>query len=146
MRQETIRGGKGVDAPWIADRQPPDLTVKVSQVKDVKAQDGTVYAVFKNGAREPRFKLMMADVANPSGLEPLDGNAYAITQNSGPLLRRFAGDSGIGTIRSYAVEGSNVDIADELTSMITTQRAYSANASIVTTSDQMLQELTNLKR
>ncbi|MEK0084966.1 flagellar hook protein FlgE [Benzoatithermus flavus] len=109
-------------------------------------EDGTVYAVFKNGAREPRFKLMMADVANPSGLEPLDGNAYAITQNSGPLLRRFAGDSGIGTIRSYAVEGSNVDIADELTSMITTQRAYSANASIVTTSDQMLQELTNLKR
>lgn len=109
-------------------------------------EDGTVYAVFENGTREPRFRLMMADVANPSGLEPLTGDAYAITIESGPLLRRFAGETGMGTIRSYAVEGSNVDIADELTSMITTQRAYSANASIVTTSDEMLQELTNLKR
>lgn len=109
-------------------------------------EDGTVYAVFENGTREPRFRLMMADVANPSGLEPLAGDAYAITIESGPLLRRFAGETGMGTIRNYAVEGSNVDIADELTSMITTQRAYSANASIVTTSDEMLQELTNLKR
>jgi flagellar hook protein FlgE len=109
-------------------------------------EDGTVYSVFKNGTREPCFKLMMGDVANAGGLEPMAGNAYSITKDSGPLLRRFAGENGIGTIRGYAIEGSNVDIADELTTMITTQRAYSANASIVTTSDQMLQEITNLKR
>jgi flagellar hook protein FlgE len=109
-------------------------------------EDGTVSSVYENGTRTPRFKLTLADVANPGGLDPLAANAYAITADSGPLLQRFAGDSGVGVVRSYAAEGSNVDIADELTSMISTQRAYSANASIVTTSDQMLQEVTNLKR
>jgi flagellar hook protein FlgE len=109
-------------------------------------EDGTVFSVYKNGTREPRFKLAMAEVPNPGGLEPLSGNAYMTTRESGELLQRYPGEGSVGFVRAFSVEGSNVDLAEELTSMITTQRAYSANASIVTTSDQMLEEVIRLKR
>jgi flagellar hook protein FlgE len=109
-------------------------------------EEGTVYSVYKNGTREPRFKLSMAEVPNPGGLEPLSGNAYMTTRESGELLQRYPGEGSVGFIRAFSVEGSNVDIAEELTSMITTQRAYSANASVITTSDQMLEEVIRLKR
>jgi flagellar hook protein FlgE len=88
----------------------------------------------------------MGEVPNPGGLEPLSGNAYMTTRESGELLQRYPGEGSVGFVRDFAIEGSNVDIAEELTSMISTQRAYSANASVVTTSDQMLEEMVRLKR
>jgi flagellar hook protein FlgE len=108
--------------------------------------DGKVFSVYQNGSRQAQFRLAMGDVTNPAGLEPVASNAYAVTIDSGDLLQRFPGDGSFGTVQSYAREGSNVDIAEELTEMITTQRIYSANASIITTSDEMLDEAVRLKR
>jgi flagellar hook protein FlgE len=109
-------------------------------------EDGTVYSVYENGSRQPQYILAMGEVVNPSGLRPMDNNAYATSIDSGELIVRTPGEGAVGTIQSFALEGSNVDIAEELTSMITTQRAYSANASIITTSDEMLEEVVRLKR
>jgi flagellar hook protein FlgE len=109
-------------------------------------EDGLVYAVYDNGQRQAKFKLAIGDVTNPDGLTPVDGNAYTISRTSGTLNYRKAGEGPVGTVSSYALEGSNVDIAEELTALIETQRAYSSNAKIITTSDEMLDEATRLKR
>jgi flagellar hook protein FlgE len=109
-------------------------------------EDGMVFSIYENGMRRPQYRLAMGEVANPSGLRPTDDNAYAVSIDSGDLMVRAAGEGAIGTIQPFALEGSNVDLAEELTSMIVTQRAYSANASIITTSDEMLEEVVRLKR
>lgn len=109
-------------------------------------EDGVVFSIYENGSRQPQYRLAMAEVANPQGLKPVDANAYAVTLESGDLIQRFAGEGAVGTVQGFALEGSNVDIAEELTQMITTQRSYTANASIITTSDEMLEEAVRLKR
>jgi flagellar hook protein FlgE len=109
-------------------------------------EDGMVYSIYENGSRRPQYRLAMGEVVNPSGLRPVDDNAYAVSVESGALVLRAPGEGTVGAIQAFALEGSNVDLAEELTSMIVTQRAYSANASIITTSDEMLEEVVRLKR
>ena len=83
---------------------------------------------------------------NPDGLLALDGQAFKISPSSGNLFLWDAGDGPTGAIAGYALEASTTDIAQELTHMITTQRAYSSNAKVIQTVDEMLQETTNIKR
>ncbi|MEI9989989.1 MAG: flagellar hook protein FlgE [Rhizomicrobium sp.] len=107
--------------------------------------DGFVSAHFSNGLTQKVFKLPVATFANPDGLQAVDGNAYAASNASGAPTIGEASLGGAGTIQSKALEGSTVDLASEFTNLITTQRAYSASARIITTADQMLQTLEQIQ-
>ena len=107
--------------------------------------DGTVSAQFSNGLSQKVFELPIATFANPDGLSQGSGNAYTVTPQSGTPTVNAAGSGGAGTVQADRLESSTVDIAAEFTNLITTQRAYSASARIVTTADQMLQTLEQIQ-
>lgn len=108
--------------------------------------DGELEAIYNSGARRTLFKIPVAVVSNPNGLMAVDGQAFQITRESGGMYLWDAGEGPAGDVVGYALMESNTDIATELTNLIETQRAYSSNAKIVQTVDEMLQETTNLKR
>ncbi|SCZ77789.1 flagellar hook-basal body protein [Acidaminobacter hydrogenoformans] len=91
-------------------------------------------------------QVAVARFVNPGGLEKMGGNTYAASQNSGEAAFGTSGIDGFGIIRKGYLEMSNVDLANEFTEMIITSRSYQANSRTITTSDEMLQELLNLKR
>ena len=107
-------------------------------------ESGVVTALFDNGETRPIAILPLATFANPNGMESLTGNAWIETDYSGQALLKRAGTDGAGEISSNALESSTVDLATEFSNMIITQRAYSAATKIITTSDEMLDELTRL--
>lgn len=109
-------------------------------------RDGIVTAMFDNGVTRPVFMIPVATFINPNGMENLSGNVWIATDNSGNAVLREAGNVGAGEIQSAALESSTVDLAEEFTNMITTQRAYSAAAKIITSADEMLDELVRIKR
>ena len=109
-------------------------------------EEGTLTAVFDNGRRKDIYQLPIAMFSNFNGLEEVSGNAYLQTRESGDFLLSEAGVGGAGDIAPSSVEQSTVDLAEEFTRMITTQRAYSASTKVITTSDEMLQELTQAIR
>lgn len=108
--------------------------------------NGLVTANYDTGFTKIIFRVPLADVANPNGLEALPGQTYAVTRDSGDFFLWDAGDGPTGETIGYAREESTTDIAGELTALIQTQRAYSSNAKIIQTVDEMLQETTNIKR
>ena len=108
------------------------------------ASDGTVTAQFSNGLSQNVYKIPLATFASPDGLGQVTGNAYVATKSSGAAGINLANTGPAGTIDSKSLEASTVDLATEFTNLITTQRAYSASARIVTTADQMLQQLEQL--
>jgi flagellar hook protein FlgE len=108
--------------------------------------DGIVTALFDNGVTRPVFMIPLATMVNPNGMESLSGNVWIETDFSGQPTVREAGSAGAGTTNQAALEASTVDLGEEFTSMITTQRAYSAAAKIISTSDEMLEELLRVKR
>ncbi len=110
------------------------------------AEDGKVTAVFDNGEQLAIYQLPLSLFANPNGLEAVTGNAFRQTDKSGDILLQQAATGGSGTVASSALESSTVDLAEEFTKMITTQRAYSAAAKIITTADEMLEELIRIRR
>lgn len=110
------------------------------------APDGSLEAIYNTGARRTLFQIPVATVSNPDGLTPEGNQAFSISRDSGDVYLWDAGDGLSGSIVGYSLMESNTDIAAELTSLIETQRAYSSNAKIVQTVDEMLQETTNLKR
>ena len=107
--------------------------------------DGFVTAKFSNGLSQKVFKIPVATFDNPDGLEAATGNAYAASEQSGTPTIGEANLGAAGSIQSSALEGSTVDLAAEFTNLITTQRAYSASARIITTADQMLQTLEQIQ-
>ncbi len=107
-------------------------------------EDGFITASFSNGEQTRIFKIPLADFQNPNGLKALSGNVYAETNESGNLLLREAGDDGVGTVVSGALEQSNVDLAQQLTDMIVAQRAYQSNTRVISTTDELLEQLNNL--
>ncbi|HEV7372709.1 flagellar hook protein FlgE [Arenibaculum sp.] len=120
---------------------------KAGQVSAVEVDDGgKLWAIFDNGARQAIYQVPVADVVNPNGLVPRDGNTYLLGARSGAMTLRDAGSGPVGEIEGGALEQSNVDIAQELVSLIETQRAYSSSAKIVQTADEMMEETTRLKR
>lgn len=108
------------------------------------SEDGVVTALFDNGETRPIAILPLATFANANGMEALTGNTWIETDASGQAMLRQAGTNGAGEITAYSVESSNVDLATEFSNMIVTQRAYSAATKIITTADEMLDELTRM--
>lgn len=108
-------------------------------------RDGFVTAQFSNGRSAKIYKLPVATFANTNGLDELTGNVYRQSDSSGDYNLREAGRGSAGQIEGGALEASNVDLADEFSKMIVTQRAYSANTKVITTADQMTAELLNLR-
>ncbi|MXP65584.1 flagellar hook protein FlgE [Roseomonas sp. M0104] len=108
--------------------------------------DGKVVATFSNGQSRAIYQLKLAVFPNADGLNPVRGDAYEMSREAGAVRLLTAGEGAAGTTSGGALESSNVDIGTELTNLIETQRAYSSNASVVRTADQMLEEATNLKR
>jgi flagellar hook protein FlgE len=108
--------------------------------------DGTMSALFDNGERRPIYKLPLATFVNPNGLTGKSGNAYLATEDSGNPTLRVADGGVSGKIEQSALEASTVDIGEEFTNMIVVQRAYSAATKIISTADEMLEELVRIKR
>jgi flagellar hook protein FlgE len=109
-------------------------------------EDGVVTAAYSNGQLTPTFQIALADFPSYDGLAKLGQNLYAESLESGQPMPGVAGNGRLGSITPSAIEMSNIDLAQEFVKMITTQRAFQANSRVITTSDEILAELINLKR
>jgi flagellar hook protein FlgE len=103
-------------------------------------------AAYSNGATQKLWKIPVATFANPNELQTRPGSAFGQTTASGEFTLREANKGGAGRIEPLSLEGSNVDLSEEFSQMITTQRAYSAATKIITTADEMLDELLRVTR
>ena len=110
------------------------------------SNDGTILGAFSNGTKQAVGQVAMARFTNPGGLEQAGNSAYRVSANSGGAVLGTAGAAGYGSISAGSLEMSNVDLSQEFTNLIVAQRGFQANARIITTSDQVLQELVDLKR
>jgi flagellar hook protein FlgE len=120
---------------------------EVGQLNGVSIdEEGFVIASFSNGEQQKLYKLPVATFFNPLALDPRTGNVYGETVTSGAFNLQEAGIGGAGRISPSSLEAANVDLADEFTKMIVTQRAYSANARVISTADEMLDELIRISR
>jgi len=109
-------------------------------------EHGYLTATYDTGFTRTLYQIPLVDVANPNGLIALDNQTYQVSPQSGSFFLWDAGDGPTGSIEGYTREGSTTDVAAELTHLIQTQRAYSSNAKVIQTVDEMLQETTNIKR
>ena len=140
--------GSSTIAPIRGDSDGNKAGRKVGEMSGIDIQkDGMIYATYDNGQSRLMGQIAVATFANASGLAKEGDNLYSATQNSGDF-------DGIGTditagggyMNTGVLEMSNVDLSSEFTEMITTQRGFQANSRIITVSDTLLEELTNLKR
>ena len=109
-------------------------------------EDGVVTGSYSNGQLTPLYQIVLADFPSYWGLGKMGDNLYAESRASGQPIPGTAGSASLGSISPSALEGSNVDLATEFVKMITAQRAFQANSRVITTSDEILSELINLKR
>lgn len=109
-------------------------------------REGTVTTLFDNGLTQDIFQLPMATFQNPDGLTRAQGNAYSVSDFSGRFSLVTPGSGGGGSISPSTLEASTVDLANEFTGLITTQRAFSASTKVITTVDEMLNELNSVRR
>ncbi len=109
-------------------------------------EDGYLNATYDTGFTRRLYQIPLVDVPNLNGLKALNNQAYQVSPTSGSFFLWDAGDGPTGAVVGYAREGSTTDVAGELTNLIQTQRAYSSNAKVIQTVDEMLQETTNIKR
>lgn len=107
---------------------------------------GEIEGVFSNGEVKQLGQIRLANFKNPAGLLKTGSNMYRETSNSGEAMMGFPATGGFASLQAGALEMSNVDLSREFTDMITTQRGFQANSRIITTSDEMLQEIVNIKR
>jgi flagellar hook-basal body protein len=118
-----------------------------SQIVGYEINDqGIVFLKYDSGVLSAKYRIAMANVQSPDNLKPLAGNVYSQSSDSGVIVMGYAGNGGFGTILSGALEDSNVDIAEELTSMIEAQRNYTANSKVFQTGSELMEVLVNLKR
>jgi flagellar hook protein FlgE len=108
--------------------------------------DGTLYAQYENGSFRALYRIPLATVQSPNQMKVLPGNVYAQSADSGAVQIGFANEGGLGSVVSGALENSNVDIAEELTNMIESQRSYTANSKVFQTGADLMDILVNLKR
>ena len=108
--------------------------------------DGTITGAFSNGLKQTIGRLALGSFTNPSGLEKAGGSLFRTSVNSGDPQVGAAGTGGRGSLAGGALEMSNVDLSSEFTNLIVAQRGFQANSRVITTSDEVLQELVNLKR
>ena len=107
---------------------------------------GFITATYDTGFTRRLYQIPLVDVPNPNGLVSLNSQTYQVSPDSGSFFLWDAGGGPTGAVLGYAREGSTTDVAAELTALIQTQRAYSSNAKVIQTVDEMLQETTNIKR
>jgi flagellar hook protein FlgE len=108
--------------------------------------DGSITGVYSNGLRQVIGQLALANFANPSGLTKAGNSSYVVGDNSGAARVGVAGTGGRGSLTAGALEMSNVDLAQEFTGLIIAQRGFQANSKVITTSDQILQDLVQMKQ
>lgn len=125
--------------------------IKIEGVAFSIAQDGTIIQKQDDGTTEQDVKIGIGKVVNPEGLEKIGGNLYRMTVNANPdgaldPTTANNAEAGTGAIIAGQLEMSNVDLTGEFTEMIVAQRGFQANSRIITTSDEVLQEVVNLKR
>jgi flagellar hook protein FlgE len=108
--------------------------------------DGSITGVYSNGLRQVIGQLALANFANPSGLTKAGNSSYVVGDNSGTARIGVAGTGGRGSLAAGALEMSNVDLAQEFTGLIIAQRGFQANSKVITTSDQILQDLVQMKQ
>lgn len=119
----------------------------ISQIAALEIDDGGfLVATYASGLSQRLYQIPVVDVPNPNGLTSLDDQTFRVSNNSGGFFLWDANTGPVGTIEGNVRESSTTDVAAELTSLIQTQRAYSSNAKVIQTVDEMLQETTNLKR
>jgi flagellar hook protein FlgE len=109
-------------------------------------QSGIITGVYSNGNNRVLAQIALASFVNPNGLEKAGDSTYAVTNNSGEPNIAPSGVAGKGKLVAGTLEMSNVDLAEQFTDMIVTQRGFQASSKTIQTSDQMLQELLTLKR
>lgn len=139
----TITGFAGIDS--VKARTQNGQAAGVLQSFALGA-DGTITGAFSNGLKQTIGRLAIGSFTNPSGLEKAGGSLFRTSVNSGDAQVGAAGTGGRGTLAGGALEMSNVDLSSEFTSLIIAQRGFQANSRVITTSDEVLQELVNLKR
>ncbi|MDJ0858913.1 MAG: flagellar hook-basal body complex protein [Dinoroseobacter sp.] len=129
---------------------PVTISKNGSQVGTLTAVEvdpnGYVYALYDSGVARVIYQVPLVDVPNTNGLISQDNQSYQISQESGSFFLWDASSGPVGEVVSFALEESATDTAAELTNLIVTQRAYSSNAKVIQTVDEMLQETTNIKR
>ncbi|WP_202708782.1 flagellar hook protein FlgE [Sporosalibacterium faouarense] len=133
---------KGVDVGLDGDTGKSSGSVTEFTINET----GQVIASFDNGIKMALWQIKLANFDNPAGLVKSGSNFFEKTPNSGEPQLGTAGSNGLGAITPGALEMSNVDLSMEFTEMISTQRGFQANSRIITTTDEMLQELANMKR
>jgi flagellar hook protein FlgE len=109
-------------------------------------EGGFVTAIFDNGVMRKIAQVAIATFPSPDSLRQVSGNAFRVSLESGTFNLKAAGTGGSGMLAAQQRESSTVDLSAEFTSLITTQRAYSASSKIITTADEMLAELLSIKR
>ena len=107
---------------------------------------GMIVGKFSNGKTQNLARVALANFVNPGGLTRVGDTIFAVSNNSGNPAIGTSGTGGRGTLTPGTLEMSNIDLADQFSKMIITQRGFQANSKIITTSDTMLEELVNLKR
>lgn len=129
---------------------PTSITKDGSPVGNLTAvevdKNGYITATYDTGFTRRIYQIPVVDVPNPNGLISLNNQTFQVSPQSGSFFLWNAGDGPTGAVVGYAREGSATDVAAELTNLIQTQRAYSSNAKVIQTVDEMLQETTNIKR
>jgi flagellar hook protein FlgE len=129
---------------------PSSITKDGSPVGNLTAvevdENGYITATYDTGFTRRIYQVPLVDVPNLNGLTSLSNQVYQVSPDSGSFFLWDAGDGPTGAVVGYAREGSTTDVAAELTQLIQTQRAYSSNAKVIQTVDEMLQETTNIKR
>ena len=129
---------------------PTAITKNGSPVGNLTAvevdENGYILATYDTGFIRRIYQIPLVDVPNVNGLTALNNQTFQVSPQSGSFFLWNAGDGPTGSVVGYAREGSTTDVAAELTALITTQRAYSSNAKVIQTVDEMLQETTNIKR
>ena len=119
----------------------------VARLVSVEIDDnGLLHANYDQGFSKTIYQIPVVDVPNPNGLSSGSNQTYQISAESGPFYLWDSGDGPTGKLVGYSQEQSTTDVTQELTNLITTQRAYSSNVKVIQTVDEMLQETTNLKR
>jgi len=150
----TVELGRYGDSQGItqlsASFSPANVTRNGSPVGNLTAleldENGYLQATYDTGFTRILYQVPLVDVPNPNGLVAMDNQTYKVSPGSGAFYLWDAGDGPTGAIAGYARESSTTDVAAELTDLIQTQRAYTSNAKVIQTVDEMLQETANLKR
>jgi flagellar hook protein FlgE len=140
--------GYTVDAsgnPQVGTATETKITIPPGSQSVTVGQDGSVSVVDSGGNVTKIAVISMATFPNDAGLQRVSGNLWEATNNSGAETADVSGQNGLGMLIPGAVEMSNVDLAREFTNMITAERGFQANSRVISTADEMLQELVNLK-